>query len=278
MTEFNKKPIIALLTDFGTKGHHYVASMKGVILKINSYVRFIDISHQISPYSVIEASYILKTTYNHFPKETTFIIVVDPGVGSSREIIALKTNSNYFFVGPDNGIFPNVFNKAEISECICIQNDEYFNFPISNTFHGRDIMAPIGAYISTGISLKKFGSKFNFSSLIESPLIYELYPKEKKIRCMIQFIDSFGNGITNIPVANDIITDSDFVLREGSTIRINLNENEYEGKLTTHFSDVLVNSVLFLVGSTGFLEISFNQGNASKELSFKVGDIITIKL
>ncbi len=278
MTNFNINPIIALLSDFGPKGHHYVASMKGIILKINSNVRIVDISHQISPYSIIEASYILKTTYNHFPYGTIFIIVVDPGVGSSREIIVLKTNSNYYFICPNNGILPNVIDKTEISECVNIQNDEYFNIPTSNTFHGRDIMAPIGAHISNGSSLKKFGSNFDLVNLIESPLIYKILSKERKIRCMIQFIDSFGNGTTNIPITNNSITHSDFVLNEGSMIYMKLKENEYEGKLTTHFSNVPVNSILFLVGSTGFLEISINQGNASKELNFKVGDIITIKL
>lgn len=277
MTDFNEKPIIALLTDFGKRGQHYVASIKAIILRINPYVRFVDISHQISPYSIVEASYVLKSTYKLFPKGTIFIIVVDPGVGSSREIITIKTNSKYYFVGPNNGIFPNILDKTEISECIHVQNNEYFNKPISNTFHGRDIMAPIGSHISNGVSLKKFGSDFEFSNLIESLLIYNFFPKEKKIRCMIQFIDSFGNGITNIPIVENKIMGANFFLREESIITINLKEIEYEGKITTHFSNVPVNSLLFFVGSTGFLEISINQGNASRELGFKVGDIVTIK-
>ena len=110
MTDFNEKPIIALLTDFGKRGQHYVASIKAIILRINPYVRFVDISHQISPYSIVEASYVLKSTYKLFPKGTIFIIVVDPGVGSSREILAIKTKSNYFFVGPNNGIFSSAIS------------------------------------------------------------------------------------------------------------------------------------------------------------------------
>ncbi|MHA2182675.1 MAG: SAM-dependent chlorinase/fluorinase, partial [Promethearchaeota archaeon] len=128
------KNIIGLITDFGTRGQHYVAAMKAVILNLSPSATIIDISHNISPYSVIEASFILKTTYKHFPEATVFIVVVDPGVGSNRKIIALKTKSNYFFIGPDNGIFPNAFNITEISDCRHIQNEEYFNTSISPTF------------------------------------------------------------------------------------------------------------------------------------------------
>jgi len=278
MTKFDLEPIIALLTDFGIKGQHYVASMKVVIIRINSNAKIIDISHSISPYSIIEASYLLKTSYQHFPEGSIFVIVVDPGVGSSREIIAVKTNSQYFFVGPNNGILPNVLDKTMISECVNIQNEEYFNKPLSHTFHGRDIMAPIGAHISNGTLLKKFGPRISFSKLNESPLIYEVYPKEKKICCVIQFIDSFGNGTTNISIVDNRIENTDIYLKESSIIKIKIKENEYEGEFTTHFSNVDVNSILCLVGSTSFLEISINQGNASEELCFKVGDIITIKL
>jgi len=102
--------IIALVTDFGPKGQHYVAAMKAVIMNINPLVKIIDISHDITPYSKIEASYILKTTYKYFPKGSIFIIVVDPGVGGSRELLALKTKSDYIFIGPNNGIFSNVFD------------------------------------------------------------------------------------------------------------------------------------------------------------------------
>jgi S-adenosylmethionine hydrolase len=164
--------IIALLTDFGNRGQHYVAAMKAVILRINPDVKLIDISHVISPYSIIEASYILKTTYTHFPKNTVFIVVVDPGVGSTREIILVKTKTNYVFIGPDNGIFPNTFSIEEISECYSIQNEEYFNHPVSPTFHGRDIMAPVGAYI---IKFKKFpmgelGPIIDFNNLIKESI------------------------------------------------------------------------------------------------------------
>ncbi|MHA2391341.1 MAG: SAM hydrolase/SAM-dependent halogenase family protein [Promethearchaeota archaeon] len=272
--------IVALLTDFGTQGQHYVAAMKAVILKINPNVKFIDISHGISSYSIIEASYILKTTYKHFPKSTVFIIVVDPGVGSSREIIILKTKTNYFFIGPNNGIFPNVFNIEEISDCRNIQNKEYFKHPVSPTFHGRDIMAPIGASITNykNFPLSDLGPKFNFNSLIRIPIVFELDLENKNIKSTIQYIDSFGNGTTSIPVIENKIKDSNLTLEEGSKIVLNVKGDRHEGIFTSNFSSVPLDSLLFLVGSTGFLEISINQGNASKKLGLKSGDIITLQL
>jgi len=277
MVESNQK-IICLLSDFGVRGSHYVASMKGIILKINPKVKIIDISHYVSPYSFIEASFILKATYKNFPKGTIFIIVVDPGVGSSREIVVIKTNSNYFFIGPNNGIFPNILDLNKISECIKIQNEQYYNLPVSNTFHGRDIMAPVGAYISKNVVLSKFGTPFKPTDLIELPIEYKINEENKIVQGIIQYIDSFGNGVTNIPIKNNLIKNTNILLNENINIQILIKGNTYEGLFTSHFSRVPIKSLLFLIGSTGFLEISINQGDASKELGFKVGDIIKIKL
>jgi S-adenosylmethionine hydrolase len=273
-------PIIGLLTDFGNKGQHYVAAMKAIILKINPQVRIIDISHNISPFSIIEASYILKTTYKLFPKKTVFIIVVDPGVGSEREILVIKTNSDFYFIGPNNGIFPNLFKSSEISDCINIQNEEYFNQPVSLTFHGRDIMAPVGAQITKfkDFNLNKFGSHFDYKNLIKLQVSYKIDLEKRLIKSSIQYIDSFGNGITTITMIKNKIKDSELTLQNGSKISLVINKKKYEGIYCSHFSGVKAESILFLTGSTGFLEISVNQGNASKRMDFKVGDNFLLKL
>lgn len=276
MVDINHK-IICLITDFGSKGQHYIASMKAVILSVNPNIRIIDLSHYITPYSIIEASYVLDTTYKYFPKGTIFIIVVDPGVGSSREILLIKTESNHYFIGPNNGIFSDTF-IGSISECVEIQNDEFFNKPTSSTFHGRDIMAPIGAHLVSGIPLKEFGPVFNLNKLKESSNSYNIDQKKRIISCSIQYIDSFGNGITNVPIINNKIQNSKLTINEGSKIDVNIKNNIFEGLFTSHFSSVPIGSILFLVGSTGFFEISLNQGNASKKLDFSVGDIIKLKL
>jgi len=276
MADFNQK-LICLLTDFGSKGQHYIASMKAIILKINPNIKIVDISHQITPYSIIEANYVLKTTYKYFPQGTVFVTVIDPGVGSSREILAFKTKSNYYFIGPNNGIFTDIFTN-NIIECVEIQNNEFFQKPVSNTFHGRDIMAPVSAHLLSGIPLNRFGPNFNLNNLKEAPLIYDINIKKKIINCVIQCIDNFGNGTTNIPIINNEVQNSELLLSENMKINVNIRGETYEGIFTSHFSSVPIKSIIFLVGSTGFLEISLNQGNASKALGFKVGDTITIKL
>ena len=272
------KSVIALLTDFGPLGGHYLASMKGVILKINPKVRIIDITHNISSFSIIEALYVIKTTYKHFPENTIFIIVIDPGVGSSREILAIKTKINHFFVGPDNGIFLNAISLDEISECVIVNNDNYFNKPVSKTFHGRDIMAPVGAHISNGITLNNFGPSFDPRDFIKFPIEYEIVPEKKVILCTIMYVDNFGNGITNIPIENNLIKGTSLTLGEKMLITLEFKNQKYEGKFVSYFASEALNSLVFLKGSTNYLEISINQGNASNVIGFKSGDIITIKL
>jgi len=172
--------IIALLTDFGSRGQHYVASMKGVILNINSNVKIIDITHTTSFFSIIEASYLIKSTYKYFPKETVFIIVVDPGVGTNREILLIRTKSKHFIIGPNNGIFSNIIKLENIVECVSVSNKVYFNKPVSTTFHGRDIMAPVGAHITKDIPIKEFGPRFNHDKILDYSLHYDVNEKKKK--------------------------------------------------------------------------------------------------
>ena len=262
--------IIGLITDFGNRGQHYVASMKGLILNINPKANIIDIAHNITPFSIIEAAYIIKSTYSLYPKNTIFIIVVDPGVGSSREIIIIRTKSEFFFIGPNNGIFTNVFDSSEISKCIHIKNEQYFNSPVSKTFHGRDIMAPIGAHLSKGVDIDKFGSELPIAKLKDFPIELKKI-SDNEIRCTIQYIDEFGNIITNIK-GNSVI------FKEDTEMAIRTREQKIRGNFVKFFEEVFVNSLLFIIGSSGFLEISKNQGNAASDLGLKVGDIITVEL
>ncbi|MFX1389238.1 MAG: S-adenosyl-l-methionine hydroxide adenosyltransferase family protein [Promethearchaeota archaeon] len=271
--------IIALLTDFGEKGQHYIAAMKAIILKINPRVKIIDLSHTITPFSILEALYILTTSYKYFPKGTIFVTVVDPGVGSKREILAIKTKSNYYFIGPNNGIFTNLL-KSEIVECINIQNEEFYNHPVSSTFHGRDIMAPIAAYISKNevFTLSNLGPNFDYKDIIKFSSGFEFDLEKGSIKTLIQYVDSFGNGTTTIQITKNKIGDIGFKLENDSKISLIIKGNKYQATFTSHFSSVSANSILLLVGSTGFLEISINQGNASKTLDFKVGDKILLNI
>jgi len=272
------KKIIALLTDFGSRGQHYVASMKGVILNINPNVKIIDITHNISFFSIIEASYLIKSTYKYFPKETVFIIVVDPGVGTNREILIIRTKSKHFIIGPNNGIFSNIIKLENIVECVNVSNKVYFNKPVSTTFHGRDIMAPVGAHITRDIPIKEFGPRFNHDKILDYSLHYDVNEKKKKIECVIQYIDSFGNAITNVPIRNDFVKGTTLFLKHDSSIKIEFGDQSYVCRYVTHFGSVPINMLTLLKGSTNFLEIAKNQANAAKDIGFNVGDIITLNL
>jgi len=270
--------VIALITDFGTRGLHYVASMKGVILKINPHVSIVDITHEISSYSIIETSYLVKSSYKHFPKNTVFVIVVDPGVGSSREILAIKSKSNHVFIGPNNGVFSNIMKSEKILTCVEVKHEKYFNCPVSSTFHGRDIMAPVAAHVTNGIALNELGPYFDVQEIMKYPIIYELDEKNKQIEATIQYIDSFGNITTNIPIRSNFVKNSALSIMFGKKIKVQFKNNIYEGKVTTHFNTERKDVLLFLIGSSGFLEISKNQSDASKVLSLKVGDTIKVML
>lgn len=270
--------LIALLTDFGNRGQHYVASMKGVILDINLNVNIIDVCHTITPYSVINASYILYSVYRYFPKNSIFIIVVDPGVGSSREIILLQTNSGHTFVGPNNGLFTSLIMKENIVDCREITNSDLFRKPVSNTFHGRDIMAPVGAYISKGISVSEVGPEFDLSKIRKYEQHFEVMKENREVTCLIQNIDSFGNITTTLSIKNEKILGTPFSVKNNQRFKVIKSDLKMEGIFTSHFSKSPIGSLLFIKGSTGFLELSINQGSAADQLEMSVGNPMTIKI
>jgi len=281
----SRKNLIALLTDFGPRGQHYVASMKGTILSINLDCRILDISHNLTSYSIIEGAYLLSTTYQYFPRGTIFVVVVDPRVGSAREIVALKTKSEFYFVGPDNGVFTPILEGEELEKCIRVENVKYFKEPISNTFHGRDIMAPVGAHLSKGVSLAKFGPAVAPKDLTTHSLTLEIKSETKKITCCVQFVDSFGNITTNVALDSSYsfgdfthIRGTNIPLKEGSSVEMIKDNQEYSAPIVSHFAEASKGTLVALRGSNNFLEFSLNQGNAAEYLGLTVGDVFNIQL
>ena len=252
--------IITLLTDFGYSDP-YVGSMKGVVLEINPDVTLVDISHNVAPQNIHEAAFILKRAYPFFPKGTIHVVVVDPGVGSDRSIIGVKTDS-YIFLAPNNGVLKYIFNNHS-AVVYQITNRNYFRKKVSQTFHGRDIFAPVAAHISKGISLDTLGQSFeNYTKgIVPKPVA-----GNKKISGEILYIDRFGNGITNI---------DGYLLTGLNQIRIRVKTTMIIS-LSTNYADVPTGKPLALIGSGDTLEISINQGNASQQLGFGLGDKITI--
>ena len=258
------KPIITLLTDFGTKDS-YVASIKGVILSINPHCLVVDITHQVTPHDIQEGAFILANAYSYFPKGTIHLSVVDPGVGGARKPILLVTQ-NYFFIGPDNGLFTLVAQKERVTQVVVLTEQRYFLSKVSKTFHGRDLFASVAAHLSLGIKPVTFGHEMNTIIKIgfQKPML-----KEGKLLGEILHIDTFGNLISNI--------DEERLLRftKGQPFMIGVGRKTIRG-LKEGYEEGKKGETIALLGSSGFLEISVREGNAQKMLKLKTGDQIAI--
>jgi len=259
-----KNPIITLLTDFGTKDH-YVASLKGVILKINPRCRMIDVTHQVTPHDIQEGAFVLANAYSYFPKGTIHLAVVDPGVGGARKPLLLVT-PDYYFVGPDNGLFTLVAQREKVKQAVVLTKKKYFLSKVSTTFHGRDIFAPVAARLSLGIKPSALGHKIDSLLCLgfERPFI-----KEGKLFGEILHVDTFGNLISNIEEGklSRFIRGRPFAIQVGRRFIHGLKQGYWEGKQGESIA---------LLGSGGFLEISVKEGNAQKILKVKKGDQIVI--
>jgi len=251
--------LIALLTDFGTRDY-YVGAMKGVILGINPRATIVDITHEIEPQNIQSAAFVLRACYRDFPVGTIFLCVVDPGVGSKRRGIIVGSKDHYF-VGPDNGLFGFVID-ADCTIC-SIEIDDLFHKPVSSTFHGRDIFAPVAAHLSKGRVGLEFGPRITDPVVLPDVEPKQIGPEEFEAR--IIHIDRFGNLVTNITA--DRVTGA-IELTVGTT-RITAFRDHYEG------GDPGV--PFAIVGSAGFLEISVKAGSAAEALEAKVGMLVTIK-
>jgi len=264
MKLMNQPRIVTLLTDFGLSDV-YVGVMKGVIAQINPTLKVIDLTHEIPPQNLVAARFCLMNAVPYFPKETVHIAVVDPGVGSNRRAVAIEF-VNGFLVGPDNGLFSGILSQNSAISVVELTNYQYWRTSLpSTTFHGRDIFAAVGAHLATGVPLEELGIVINPESLVKLP-IAECREKEGIVEGCIQYIDRFGNLITNIP--------GNLVIAKNWTVEIaGVN---IPGKIT--YSDSPIGSLIALVGSHGWVEIAANNGNAQSQLQLNYGDGVKVLL
>jgi S-adenosyl-L-methionine hydrolase (adenosine-forming) len=257
--------IVTLLTDFGLDDY-YVAAMKGVILSRCSQARLIDISHGIAPQNLLSAAYVLLGAYQQFPAGTIHLAVVDPGVGSSRRGLILQTDQ-YLFVGPDNGLFSLV--APELAEAFEIQSSAYLPATFSNTFHGRDIFAPVAAALAAGVKPEELGSPIRDAKRLAALARVT----GTTIKSQIIHLDRFGNAVTGIERGyfNSELLASSFSLRAGAA-DIHLQRRFYA-------EEPVVPGEPFLIwGSLNFLEISVTNGSAAELLNLSCGQEVTLVL
>ncbi len=256
-------PIIALLTDFGL-GAPYVAAMKGQILSIHPRAIITDISHTVTPFNINEAAYVLWSACRNFPKGTIFVVVVDPGVGGSRKIL-LAESSRYKFIAPDNGVLRFVQNTLPIIRIREVSNDAYFNKPVSPTFHGRDIFAPVAAHLARGLSPQRVGPIIKpVSSDLTS--IFRLSDKPGRYQGEIIHIDAFGNIITNATLK-----------KKPSAISVRIGKRTISRYFDTytHAPEAIP---FLLMGSSQLLEVSIKNGSAAELLRAKLNQKISIRV
>ncbi len=252
--------IITLTTDFGAEDA-YVGTMKGVILSLNPGATIVDICHNIEPQNILQGAFVLDTAYPYFPPGTIHVVVVDPGVGTERRAIILKA-LGAFFVAPDNGVLSYVLRKAREFEVVSLTNPHFWLNPVSSTFHGRDIFAPVAAHLSLGVPLHEFGEPL--SSPVTLPLPEPQLEADGSLIGHIIHIDRFGNLITDIK-ETDLPRDGLLIEASGYSIK-GLSRSYAEG-----------NEILALVGSSGNLEIAAKNGKAAEILKLRIGDQIKIK-
>lgn len=247
--------MITLTTDFGST-EHYVGAMKGVIYSINPSVQLVDITNGVQSFDVLDGAIAISQAYSYFPKDTVHVVVIDPGVGSPRRPIIANVGQ-YVFVAPDNGVLSLVYEREERTTVRHITSEHYFHQPVSNTFHGRDIFAPVAAYLSKGVDAAKFGDEV-------TDYVRFVAPKPKAAganawKGIVLKTDKFGNLITNI-TPNDV---PQIFGGSSNGFRITVGKAEVT-KLCSSYAEGAQGELFAILGSTGFLEISCNKGAASR--------------
>lgn len=247
--------MITFTTDFGLT-EHYVGAMKGVVYSINPASRIVDITNVVQSFDILDGAIAIAQAYSYFPADTIHVVVVDPGVGGQRRPILVNAGQ-YLFVAPDNGVLSLVYEREERVTVRHITAEHYFRQPVSNTFHGRDVFAPVAAYLSKGVEAAKFGDEINDYARFAAPRAKSAGANNWK--GVVLKIDKFGNMITNI-TPGDIPQ-----IFDGSSQGFKITAGKAEvSKLYTSYAAGQPGELFAILGSSGFLEISANKGSAAR--------------
>ena len=263
------RPFVTLTTDFGFNDH-YVGTIKGVILDIVPDVQIVDICHSIQPFDVLDGALTIAQAYSYFPTSTVHLVIVDPGVGTARRPI-IASSDRHHFVGPDNGVLSLIYSREERIHVRSVTADHYYLQPISNTFHGRDIFAPIAAYLAKGVETDKFGEEVSDFVRFNAPT-----PKpvsDHALRGVVLKVDRFGNLVTNITEK-----DAPMLFKEDpAPFKITIGNCEVT-EIKLNYAQGAPKQVFGIVGSMGYLEIAANRGSAAQIVGAGKGSDVNIVL
>ncbi|MBI4460977.1 MAG: SAM-dependent chlorinase/fluorinase [Acidobacteria bacterium] len=256
------RSIVTLTTDFGSSDH-YVGAMKGVILNINPEAEVVDICHDLRPYDVLEGAFAIAQAYRYFPPRTIHLVVVDPGVGTARRPI-LAAIDKYYFVAPDNGVLSLVFDQEENALVRHITSSHYYLEPVSQTFHGRDVFAPIAGWLSRQVEPDKFGEAITDFVRFHVPPPKRV--NERLLKGMILRVDRFGTLVTNL-TPGDL---PQLFAENPPDFKIVIGKTEIT-RIKTGYAQGAPGEVFAILGSSGYLEISSNRASAAATLSVNKG-------
>jgi len=262
------RPIVTLTTDFGTNDH-FVGAVKGVILDIVPEAAIVDISHAVQAFDVLDGALTISQAYSYFPTGTVHMIVVDPGVGTARRPI-LASSDGYHFVAPDNGVLSMVYAREERIHVRHITADHYFRQPVSNTFHGRDVFAPVAAYLAKMVDSHKFGDEVEDYVRFAAPK-----PKPaggNKLRGVVLKVDRFGNLITNVTPE-----DAPALFAPNASFKIVVGSKEVS-EIRAAYAEGAPGEVFAVLGSMGYLEIVANRAAAAQLTGAGKGSEVSILL
>ena len=263
------RPLITLTTDFGLNDH-FVGTIKGVILDIVPEAEIVDICHTVQAFDVLDGALAIAQAYSYFPNGTVHLVVVDPGVGTARRPILLSTG-RYYFVAPDNGVLSLVFAHAERLQVRHIDAEHYYHQPVSNTFHARDIFAPVVAYLAKGVEPAKFGEEITDFVRFNAPK-----PKPvdaHTLRGVVLRVDRFGNMVTNF-TPQDVPA---LFQAEPPAFKIVVGKREITA-IRANYAEGKPNEVFGILGSMGYLEISANRAAAAQVTGVGKGGEVNIVL
>jgi S-adenosylmethionine hydrolase len=262
--------IVTLITDFGL-ADEYVGVMKGVILARAPEARIVDISHAVPRHDILRAALFLQSAYSFFPKGSVHLIVVDPGVGTNRRLVLLKADG-HLFLAPDNGIFSLLLEADCFEAAYEIQCEQYYLVPVSRTFHGRDILAPVAAHLVGGLEPAEVGPAVLRSSLSNLKVARVIVNQRRNmITGQVVAQDHFGNLLTNITEENIRNIQADKDIPPVVTIK-----NKTITGIVLSYAHRDYGELLAVIGSRGFLEISVNRGNAAASLGAEIGEAVTV--
>ncbi len=264
-----RKPIVTLTTDFGLNDH-FVGAVKGVILDICPDATIVDISHAVQAFDILDGALAIAQTYNYFPTGTVHMVVVDPGVGSARRPI-IASSDRHHFVAPDNGVLSLIYAREERMHVRDIASDHYFLQPISNTFHARDIFAPVAAYLAKGVDTQKFGDEVEDFVRFNAPR-----PKPTdgtSFRGVVLKVDRFGNLITNF-TAQDVPA---LFAEQVPPFKVVVGKSEVTA-MKNSYSEGAPGELFAIQGSMGYLELASNRGSASQIAGIGKGAEVNLAL